>query len=78
MADDDDAKEKSVTTRMDKGLYEQVVAYAREHKISVGALIRALLRFQTDPEDPRPPPPGADEGGARPPGPGRGHKKPRR
>ena len=49
-------KEKTVRVRVDEDLYEQSRKYATKHKVTLGMLIRALLRIQTDPQDPRDPP----------------------
>ena len=55
------AKTVTVPTRMDEALHDQAMAYARHHRITLSGLIRSLLRIQTDPQDPREPPPGAEE-----------------
>lgn len=54
-------KGQSVVVRMDDELYEQAHEYSEEHGFSLSALIRTLLRIQTDREDPREPPDGVDD-----------------
>lgn len=59
-------KEKTVRVRVDDDLYEQSKQYAKQHKVTLGMLIRALLRIQTDPQDPRDPPPTIEQERKRP------------
>ncbi len=55
------ARGKKLEVRIDQELYDDAQAYAEENNISVGALVRALLRFWVDRRDPRPLPPGIAE-----------------
>ncbi len=59
-------KDKQVKILMDEDLHDQAVKYSEEHGFSLGALVRSLLRRQTDPENPQPPPPGIDKEAERP------------
>ncbi len=59
-------KEKTVRVRVDEDLYEQSMEYAKQRKVTLGMLIRALLRIQTDPEDPRDLPPNIEQERKRP------------
>lgn len=54
-------KNKNVIVRMDKELYDNAHEYAEKRGLNLSAIIRAFLRIQTDPEDPRDPPPGTDD-----------------
>lgn len=60
-------KKKKVELRLDEDLHRQANEYAKQHGSSLGAVIRALLRFWTDPRDPRPLPPDVDKEKKRPP-----------
>ena len=60
-------KKKKVEVRLDEDLHKQTKDYARQNGVSVGALIRSLLGFWTDPRDPRPLPPNVDKQKQRPP-----------
>jgi hypothetical protein len=42
------------------------MAYARQRKVTLGMIIRALLRIQTDAEDPRELPPNIEQERKRP------------
>ena len=59
-------KEKTVRVRVDDELYDQSMAYAKQRKVTLGMLIRALLRIQTDSEDPRDLPPNIEQERKRP------------
>ena len=59
-------KQKHIQIMVDEELRQQAHEYAKKHGFSLGALIRALLRIQTDPNDPRLPPPGIEEERKRP------------
>lgn len=59
-------KGKTVQVRMEPELYDDATHYTEGHGISLGALIRALLRRQTDRNDPRPLPPGIEQEAKRP------------
>jgi hypothetical protein len=59
-------KQKPIQVMVEDDLHDQTHRYAKSHGFSVGALIRALLRIQTDPNDPRPPPPGIEDERKRP------------
>lgn len=48
-------KKRNLVVRMDDELYEQAQDYAEENHLSVSGMVRALLRFWTNREDPRPP-----------------------
>lgn len=59
-------KSKDIQVRLDEDLYADAKEYVKANKISLGGLIRALLRIQVDPRDPRDPPPGIEEEKRRP------------
>ena len=50
-------RDKNISVAISEELREQAHAYAKEHGISLAALIRSLLAFWTEPNDPRPLPP---------------------
>lgn len=54
-------KDKKLIVRLDEELYEQAHDYSQKRGFSLSSLIRAFLRIQTDPEDPREPPPGIED-----------------
>ncbi len=60
-------KTKKVEVRLDEELHRQAAAYAEKHGASLGAILRAILRYWTNPEDPYPLPPGVEEEKKRPP-----------
>lgn len=59
-------KSKPIQFYVEPELYQQAMQYAREHGISLGALLRSLLRVWVNPEDPRPLPPAVDDENKRP------------
>ena len=68
-------KNKKIQIKVDEALRDQANAYAKDKGVSLGALIRALLRIQTEPSDPRPLPPGMEAERKRPPRSKKGQKK---
>ncbi len=69
--DDPRKKSEHIQLKLDPQLRGQVddyIEYYEQHgqKFSISGLIRALLRWHTDPQDPRPPPPGIEEESKRP------------
>lgn len=60
-------KIKKIELRVDEDLHAQAEQYAHGYGVSLGALIRALLRQLTDPQNPQPLPPGVEAEKKRPP-----------
>ena len=60
-------KDKKIEVKLDPDLYDQANKYADGHGVSLSAIIRALLRIVSDPQDPKPLPPGVDQEKKRPP-----------
>lgn len=54
-------RNKNIIVRVDEKLYDDAQDYSERRHINLSAMIRAFLRIQVDPEDPRDPPPGTDE-----------------
>jgi antitoxin component of RelBE/YafQ-DinJ toxin-antitoxin module len=59
-------KDRKVEVRLDPDLHDQAHRYVEERGVTLGALIRALLRLWTDPEMPHELPPGVEEEKKRP------------
>ena len=64
--EDPEKKSKPIQFYAEPELHEEAMAYAKQHGVSLGALLRSLLRFWVNPEDPRPLPPGIEEESKRP------------
>ncbi len=61
-------KSEHIQLKLDPELRQQVDDYVESHgnKFTVSGLIRAMLRYWTNREDPYPPPPGIEEESKRP------------
>lgn len=59
-------KEKMWRVRVEDDLDRQATEYAKGYDVSLGALIRAIMRVWVNADDPRPLPPGIESEAKRP------------
>lgn len=59
-------KDKTWRVRVEDDLDQNAAQYAKDKGVSLGALIRAIMRVWVDPQDPRELPPGIEAEAKRP------------